>query len=196
MSEHPMALRGERLRELERQAMAAADRFWSKVDKRGPDECWPWKGHLKPNGYGGVTIGNRATKAHRVAFILANGGIGDGLCVCHHCDNRPCCNPAHLFAGTYADNNRDRNEKGRTVWFPAILRASQPRGSRIGVARLHEDDIPIIRQRLAAGESLAAIAGTYGVCKATISNIKTGMAWRHVEAASPNPHPQGTHPHD
>lgn len=26
--------------------------FWERVDKRGEDECWFWKGKLTPNGYG------------------------------------------------------------------------------------------------------------------------------------------------
>ena len=88
-----------------------AEKFWSKVNKGGADECWPW---LKANRYGQFYIGNGMAKpAHRVAYELTYGDIPAGLLVCHHCDNPPCCNPAHLFVGTVQDNMRDKISKGR-----------------------------------------------------------------------------------
>lgn len=92
----------------------AEARFWSKVDRRGPDECWPWRGRVNPDGYGLFDLGKTATTAHRVAWELSNGEpIPKDLLGCHTCDNPPCVNPAHLFIGTIADNNRDRTTKGR-----------------------------------------------------------------------------------
>lgn len=92
-----------------------ATRFWLLVDKRGPDECWPWAGGARShNGYGEYGHASRGkVRAHRVAYELTHGPIPDGLSICHHCDNPPCCNPAHLFAGTTLDNARDRAQKGR-----------------------------------------------------------------------------------
>ena len=93
-------------------------RFWSKVDQRGPDECWPWTASTN-GGYGAFgakLFGEkkmRVHRAHRVAFFLATGVAPDDLVVCHSCDNPPCCNPAHLWLGTQADNNRDMSIKGR-----------------------------------------------------------------------------------
>lgn len=81
--------------------------FWSRVDVRGPDECWPWMNAKTPNGYGTVYFGGRMVGAHRVSWELTHGPIPDGLFVLHHCDNPPCCNPAHLFTGTHTDNVRD-----------------------------------------------------------------------------------------
>jgi hypothetical protein len=37
----------------------------------------------------------------------------DGTIACHTCDNPRCCNPTHLYAGTYKDNNHDMHERGR-----------------------------------------------------------------------------------
>lgn len=89
------------------------ERFWSKVDKRGPDECWPWKGTLEKTGYGqlftnGANGYPRIAKAHRVGYELLVGPVPEGLDLdhtCHDpsecnlgddCPHRRCCNPAHL----------------------------------------------------------------------------------------------------
>lgn len=101
--------------------MALGEGFWERVDVRGPDECWNWLGALKDNGYGQLTrlgVSKKPLKAHRVAWVLAYGPIpaGSGVhgtCVLHHCDNRRCVNPSHLFLGTNHDNVRDMHAKGR-----------------------------------------------------------------------------------
>jgi hypothetical protein len=97
-----------------------AERFWSKVDKRGPDECWPFTGRTNGNGaypgYGwirGPEANRRPLAAHRISWELHNGPIPDGLFVLHKCDFPPCTNPAHLFLGTNRDNMRDAAAKGR-----------------------------------------------------------------------------------
>lgn len=91
-------------------------RFWSKVDISDPDECWKWLACTGSDGYGRFTIHGRIWNAHRVAWTLTYGPIPDGLCICHHCDNRICCNPCHLFLGTHKDNAIDSASKGRRAW--------------------------------------------------------------------------------
>jgi predicted transcriptional regulator len=88
------------------------DRFWSRVDVRGDDECWNWTGKKYPSGYGSCKIGG-VCYSHRVAWMFTNGNIPDGLCVCHKCDNPSCCNPNHLWLGTMTENIKDRDEKHR-----------------------------------------------------------------------------------
>lgn len=81
------------------------DDFWPRVDKRGPDECWPWLGNIGTTGYGVFFLHRRPLVASRVAYQLTNGVSlppGKSIMVCHRCDNPPCCNPAHLFLGTAA----------------------------------------------------------------------------------------------
>jgi hypothetical protein len=75
--------------------------------------CWEWTGAIGTGGYGNVNLGVYGERsAHRLAWKFVHGPAGDS-CVLHRCDNRPCCNPDHLWLGTYLDNVRDAVAKGR-----------------------------------------------------------------------------------
>lgn len=89
-------------------------RVFGRCELRG--ECWEFTGKPNEGGYGHVRYYGRTVGAHRVAWETATGIVPPPeMDVCHTCDNPPCCNPAHLFLGTHADNNADRHAKGRTV---------------------------------------------------------------------------------
>jgi hypothetical protein len=110
------------------------ERFWRQVDKSDPRGCWTFR-TVGANGYGAFRMksNHRVTSvgAHRVAWMATNGPIPSEVLVCHRCDNPPCCNPAHLFVGTKADNTRDMISKGRRA-----VRGSEP-GRPAKYATLH-----------------------------------------------------------
>jgi hypothetical protein len=136
-------------------------------------------------------MNRRTHNAHRLAWLFTY-GEWPALRVLHRCDNPPCCNPAHLFLGTQAENMQDAAHKGRHVsrTHPERLprgnahyaRTSPerlPRGERHGRAKLTGVQVRDARLRAAAGESGASIAHTLGVTRNSINAMLRGVTWRH-----------------
>lgn len=97
-----------------RKGLTEEEHFWARVDRRGPDECWPWRGGKIKMGYGVLAFHGHHRMATHVAWSLANGHpFPDGLLCLHSCDNPPCCNPAHLRPGDHKDNAGDAVARGR-----------------------------------------------------------------------------------
>lgn len=119
---------------------AHAERFWEKVDVRGPDECWPWLAAVNRYGYGKFQLRGHDRKAHRVAYELVVGFIPDGLTIDHLCRERACCNPSHMEPVTNRENvlrgvgrsaenaRKDRCKRGHP--FDAANTSIRPSGSR------------------------------------------------------------------
>jgi hypothetical protein len=105
------------------------ERFWSKVDIRGPDECWPWMAQISRHGYGVFSVAHgKKMPASRFALATVVGWIPSELYACHRCDRPACCNPVHLFVGTPKDNTQDAIAKGRLklVGRPRKLKPPKP----------------------------------------------------------------------
>ena len=151
---------------IQRKKTPLAVRFWEKVERRGPDECWEWTG-TKTNGYGYIKINTkRNNQAPRVPWELHNGAIPDGMCVCHHCDNPGCVNPSHLFLGTPLDNMRDMWEKGRG-------RSGDDHHS----TKLTEEDLLLLRDLHAHGAaSREELANGFNLSYTYVCEILNGKA--------------------
>ena len=140
-----------------------------------PEACWEWQWSRR-NGYGKIAVcgpdKTRWLSAHRAAYEMFVGSIPEGHDVCHTCDNPPCCNPAHLFAGTVADNMKDAIAKGRRV---------MPKGSAHGRAKMTETMVIEIRRLWATGsKSQLEIAAQFGVHPQRVCSVVNRRTWKHV----------------
>ena len=156
--------------------------------------CWEWTGPIYNGGYGRAYAGQRKSiGAHRLAWELSRGRIPKGLCVLHHCDNRPCVRPDHLFLGTRGDNARDMAAKGRAHLqrnphaFAGDKHWTRKRPDRVlrgethNRSRLTESQVIEIRERFAAGGiSKAQLGRDYEVALGTVDWIIRGTTWAHV----------------
>lgn len=131
------------------------ERFMSKVSIGHAAGCWEWTAHRGKHGYGVIGLGSRADgveTAHRVSWMLFRGDPA-GLDVCHHCDNRGCVNPEHLFVGDAAANIADARRKGRTK-------------------RKLSDDA--IREILSSSETSTVLAARFGITPSGVRKVWAG----------------------
>lgn len=156
--------------------------FWSRV-QQSPDaeSCWIWLSGRGRGGYGKAKYQGRTWSAHRLAYTLAKGPIPSGKQINHSCDNRLCCNPSHLSAGTQKENIARAVRMGRMA--SGFRNGSRlhpdavPRGERNGSAKLKAYQVREIRSRV---DSPAQLAAEYGVSIPLIQKIKGGRLWRHL----------------
>jgi len=149
-------------------------RFWSKVKKGTDGECWEWQASVAKSGYGQFMMPKTdefSTKmphgAHRISWLLEHGFFPESSqYICHHCDNRKCVNPRHLFLGDAKANNQDRINKNRSNYR---------KHENHHRAKLCADDV---RQIKVANKSHRALAIEFNVGKTTIESIRNGTTWR------------------
>lgn len=155
------------------------DRFWAKVDQRGPTECWDWAASVNPRyGYGQFQVKRPNGKwapiqASRMAYFLTTGELPRA--VRHTCDRPPCCNPAHLVGGSMAENSADMvaRDRGRGAPRP---------GERNPMAYLTIREVRQIRALAATGIiTQREIAMRYGTSLDNVKAIVQRRTWKHVD---------------
>jgi HNH endonuclease len=147
-------------------------RFWSKVQRRRRNDCWPWIPKFMgryPMHY--IRGGGRTDsfQASRIVILLSTGKDPKGMHACHKCDNPACCNPYHLFPGTPLDNQRDAKRKGRHA-----------HGETMGWAKLTEADIFTIRRLRSEGATLKELGSMFKVHLSLIHLICKRKVWTHI----------------
>lgn len=151
------------------------ERFWSHVNVSGDGDCWEWTAAIHPKtGYGLFTWPSTSTRsgwtsctAHRAALALHQGiDPPAGLDCAHSCDNRPCCNPAHLRWATRAENQHDK-----------VLRGRAAAGAKCGSA-VSAEVAAGVRTRAAAGEELMTLVREYGINRNTVTHLVDGKHHR------------------
>jgi len=153
----------------------ALEYFWEQVrfeDGPLPTPCWIWTGARHKNGYGRVRLAGRTEYAHRLAFEEAFGPIPGRAQVDHHCDQKACIAPHHLFLGSHRINARDAASKGR------LARKLRP-GNILEMRDLHR-----------AGWALPALARKFGIAPESVKRIvATRTTWHHLTSADWEPAP-------
>jgi len=139
----------------------AALRLWAKIDKRGPDECWPWQAAMNKYGYGMFWFEGMMQHAHHVVYVLVVGRVPEDKDVCHDCNHSWCCNPAHLFLATHLVNMQDRNAVGN-----------------FGHSCLTWEKVRKIRELRNEGESMNNLAAAFNVSHSAIRNILDNTTWK------------------
>lgn len=143
------------------------ERFWARV--QCADKCWRWVGHIhSQTGYGSFSFRGRGYRAHRLSLMIHGHIVPGDKDACHHCDNRWCVNPDHLYVGTRKQNMADCTERRRH---------NKPKGETHWGARLSADDVRSIRALHVAGQSQAEIGARFSVHPSTISRI-VRREWR------------------
>lgn len=143
-------------------------RFWQKVDKSG--DCWEWTASKGDFGYGQFMLDGKSRGAHQVALEWHLGiPRPKGMDTCHHCDNRACVRPSHLYFGTRQQNIDDAWNRNR-----------MPIGSARPAAKITEIDVVAMRKEYAAGADIEDLHSAYGLAISTIRGIVLGYKWKHV----------------
>lgn len=161
-----------------------------------PDECWKWSKSHYGSGYGQVAlpvaefkpvasyhldptnkktynpkkkVGNpRTLPVSRALMMLRAGRELDTKMehACHTCNNKWCCNPAHIYIGTHIQNVADK-----------VARNPQS-GARNSGSKLTQEGVDGIRRDYAAGGvTQKQLADRNGVTQQSIGRIIRNERW-------------------
>lgn len=153
-------------------------RFWSKVDRKGPDECWLWTGQIGTNGYGKFTMKMPDNKSphrssHQVSYEIECGDR-NGLYVLHKCDVPACVNPKHLWLGTQKQNLQDMFNKQRHAII--IIRGEAQKNSKLTVTLVKS-----LRSLRIAGMTYKKLSEKFSISPSLARKVCVREIWKWVE---------------
>jgi hypothetical protein len=136
--------------------------------------CWLWFGHCTSGGYGHVRRpGGKHILTHRLSWELEGRTLPAGMILCHKCNNRACCNPDHLYAGTHKDNMADAVRAGTLQ--------RRFKGMKHPMRKLTELDVLTLRALPSRSASvLRGYARAYGVSLDCVKDAVRGRTWGHI----------------
>ena len=158
--------------------------FWAKIDVRGENECWNWKGYKNKDGYGRFYDGEKYKKSHVLALRYSKGitPTKEKPYVLHSCGNRSCCNPSHLRIGTAKENTRDCINDGNHISIKENIKKRKFKGS-FWSQKLMPHDVMLIHILKKENPKLKQwqIAEIFDLSRMQISYILNGKSWPEVK---------------
>ncbi len=154
-----------------RRAFCSDDcRFWGYVERKGENDCWPWKGKIGQDGYGLIMIKGIRIRAHRFIFEAKNGPIKDKNVIRHGCHTPLCVNPNHLKEGTPRENIEDMLSARRSL-----------SGEKCHLSKLDDEKVKKIRELYQSGNcTQKGIASAFGITSGTVHWIVNRKTWKHL----------------
>lgn len=146
------------------------ERIEDRISPEPTSGCFLWEGTYFSEGYAAISIRGQNRPAGREYMRIVHGGIPDGMFVLHHCDNRACVNPDHLYFGTQLDNMRDRSRRKR-----------HPHGESCKISVLTESDVIEAKRLRGMGLTWRDIGDSFGVHLSTIAYAVNGKTWAHIK---------------
>ncbi len=150
--------------------------FLDKIKPNVETGCIEWQGVISNNGYGIICFNGSHQTVHRYSYEYSNGTIENNLCVCHHCDNKLCVRPDHLFLGSQFENMHDMIKKGRAVF---------PVGERNGNKKISETEAINIINLIKSGKRNLEIEKETNINSNIISQIRNQTTWKHLNYIKP-----------
>ncbi len=125
-------------------------------------------------GYLKTTLCNggkpKTFSVHTLVLMAFVGPKPKGMQACHNDGNPINCRWDNLRWDTPSNNHADKKRHG--TWL---------QGDSCPASVLTEASVKVIKSRLRNGETCTRIGADFGVKRCTVSAIKNGRNWRHVE---------------